>query len=327
MPRAQVRESGPMPPRKPLPPQYSRAPFGVRAARESGIGQGRLRGPDLARPFQGARVPPHNVPARESDDEAELRILLERCRALVAVMRPGQHFSHDTAARLWGCPLPRRFSAAESLHLTVVTPGRAAQRRGVVGHKTARPRLALRHGLPVSDATTTWLAMAARLGLDDLVALGDYLVCDPRQLDPGDVRPYATLEQLAASLEGFSGRGSRAAASALELMRVGAESRPETLLRLLLVRAGFGEPELQGDIRDRRGKWLGFADLYFRDVKVVVEYDGEHHRTNSVAYDRDESRIESFIEAGNAVVRVRKHALFVRPAGVIERVQRAFDRS
>ncbi|TBN58047.1 hypothetical protein EYE40_11945 [Glaciihabitans arcticus] len=67
----------------------------------------------------------------------------------------------------------------------------------------------------------------ARLRLDGLVALGDHLVGDPRQVDPGDLRPYATLAQLAASLHDFSGRGARAAASALKLIRVGAESPPE----------------------------------------------------------------------------------------------------
>ncbi|WP_161972390.1 DUF559 domain-containing protein [Glaciihabitans arcticus] len=62
-------------------------------------------------------------------------------------------------------------------------------------------------------------------------------------------------------------------------------------------------------------------------MRVVIEYDGEHHRTNSAAYDRDESRIESFIEAGNAVVRVRKGALFTRPESVVARVRRAFETS
>jgi len=324
--RALVRESGSMPPRESLPPEFSSDPFRVRLARESGIGEGRLRGPDLARPFQGVRVPQRAVPLRESDDEVERRVLLAQCSALAPLLRPGWHFSHHTAARLWGCPLPRRFTALEPLHVSAIAPGRAPQRRGVVGHRASRPHLASRHGFPVSDAASTWLAMAAQLGLDDLVALGDHLVGDPRQLDPGDVRPYATLEQLAASVDGFSGRGARAAASALGLMRVGAESRPETLLRLLLVRAGFGEPELQAEILDRDGRRIGFADLYFRGARVIVEYDGEHHRIDSAAYDRDEMRIERFIEAGNAVVRVRKGALFTRPDDVMARVKRVFER-
>ena len=321
---AQVGQAAGMAARTPIPAPFDRAPFSVRAARDAGLGEGRLRGPDLQRPFYGVRVVPLPPHVGGTPDEAERRSLLETCAAFAPRLRPGWHFSHDTAARLWGCPLDTRFTANEAVHVT--SPGRAVRAAGVLGHTSNHPRPDLRHGFPVSDPATTWLAMAARLGLDDLVALGDHLVGDPRQLDPGDLRPYATLEQLAASLDGFSGRGARAAASALGLMRVGAESRPETLLRLLLARAGFEEPELQAEILDRQGRRLGFADLYFREVKVVVEYDGEHHRTNSVAYDRDESRIERFLEAGNAVVRVRKAALFTRPAGVVARVQRAFYR-
>ena len=200
------------------------------------------------------------------------------------------------------------------------------RREGVRGHQSLQPVVVRRFGLPVSDALTTWLALASTLALDELVAVGDHLILDPRVLDPHDIRPYLTLGELERAVAEFTGRGARVAAAALALMRQGAESRPESLVRLLLGRAGFGEPELQAPIVDSRGRRLGYADLYFREFKVVVEYDGEKHRTDSVQNDRDLSRIDSFIAAGNAVVRIRSRRLFGSPDSIPRLVFEACER-
>lgn len=196
----------------------------------------------------------------------------------------------------------------------------------MVGHRSDIRAITTRYGLPVTDPADTWLALSSVLALDDLVAAGDHLILDPRVIDPHDIRPHVTFEQLAERAAAFSGRGARVAASAIRLLRQGAESRPETLVRLTLARANFPEPELQAEIRNDVGRFLGHADLYWPTLKVVVEYDGEHHRTNSVQYAKDELRIENFIEAKNAVVRIRKGELFLDPASVVSRVTRAFHR-
>ena len=188
------------------------------------------------------------------------------------------------------------------------------------------PAVGMRHGLPASDPTSTWLALAPTTPIDELVAIGDHLILDPRVLDPYDIRPYLTLDALTRATDHFTGRGAVAGAAALAQLRQGAESRPETLVRLILARAGFPEPELQAEIVDSRGRQLGFADLYFRDFKVVVEYDGEKHRTNSRQHDRDLSRIDSFIAAGHAVVRIRWRRLFRDQSSIPRLVLEAHER-
>ena len=325
MPRAGVRHPDGVSARIPLPPSLALRPFSVSTAAAAGVREGRLRGSDLERPFYGVRRVRSDAPTGETVGARERRLLLERCLAYLPRLAHGHHFSHVTAARLWGCPLPTRFDENEPLDVS--RPGRATRCEGIVGHSSAAPIVATRLGFPVSDPASTWLALASTLSRDDLVAIGDHLILEPRQLEPSDPRPHVTLEALGERAAAFHGRGARAAASALALLRQGAESRPETLLRLLLVRAGFGEPELQAEIRDAAGRWLGYADLYWPERRVVVEYDGEHHRTDSRAYDRDMTRIEDFVAARNAVVRVRKGALFGNPASVVARVQRAFDRN
>ena len=330
-----------MPSRQPLPPQLRGGPFATADARAAGVGEGRLRGPDLDRPFHGVRAPvagpvpasavglppgfPH--PGRFPDARAaeEFALLAARCLAYTVILKPGQFFSHLTAARLWKCPLPEGFARNEPLHVTTTRPSRAPEGAGIVGHQIARDRAHVvdRFGFPVSDPAATWLALAPTLGLDDLVAVGDYLVFDPAVLDPHDVRPHTTLAELAGRIAVPRSAGSPAAASALPFVRQGAEARTESLLRLVLVRAGLPEPELAVDVYDRDGRWLGRADMLFREWRVITEYDGEQHRTSSAQYERDEARIEGFNRAGFATVRILKQHLFVQPRIAVERVGRA----
>ena len=316
--------------RKPLPRPLALDPFTVGDAIATGVGAGRLRGRDLERPFHGVRVDPASVEevARfgsfpNAGASEEFAGLIARCRAYAPLLRPGQFFSHETAARLFKCPLPSRFSRDDPLHVSVLAPGRAPRSKGVTGHQAIAGTIVQRFGLPVSDAATTWLSLGASLDLDDLVAAGDHLVLDPAVLDPYDIRPHVSIAKLQDRLVGFSGAGARNAREAVGQVRQGSESRAETLLRLVLVRAGLPEPELNVDIYDAAGRWLGRADQYFREWRVISEYDGDEHRTNSRQYDRDITRIEEFARAGHTVVRIRKLQLFVHPELAVERVSRA----
>lgn len=181
-------------------------------------------------------------------------------------------------------------------------------------------RLVVVADLSVVDIVTVWTQLAAALSVDELVAVGDQLVLDPVVLDPRRIRPYTTIEQLRERLDGFSGRGAAALSRALPLVRAGAESRTETLLRLLLLHAGLPEPEVNRDIRAQNGAFLGRADLVYPAFKVIVEYDGDHHRTSVRQYDADISRFDRFLAARWIVIRVRSRGLFVQPGQTIARV-------
>jgi very-short-patch-repair endonuclease len=56
------------------------------------------------------------------------------------------------------------------------------------------------------------------------------------------------------------------------------------------------------------------------DIMVAVEYDGEHHRKNTVDYRKDIARLEYIHSAGWIVVRV---VAGNRPREIVERVRRA----
>ncbi|WP_133161226.1 endonuclease domain-containing protein [Microterricola pindariensis] len=251
--------------------------------------------------------------------------VLERCAAYAERMRPGQVFSHLTAARLWGTPLPAPFTVGEPLHISVHAPQRPPQTRGIISHQLPATGLApiRRFGLPVTDPAATWVSLAAVLAPAELVVVGDHLVLNPQSRDPGDPRPFTSITELAARLALYRGRGKRAAVRALARVRAGAESRPETLLRLLLVDAGLPEPLLNQAVRDRQGLLIGRVDMVYPEWRLIVEYDGDQHRTSRRQYERDQTRLDALRRAGWTVIQVRRHGLFARPDATVARVRSA----
>ena len=72
----------------------------------------------------------------------------------------------------------------------------------------------------------------------------------------------------------------------------------ESRTRLLFVRSGLPEPELNAAIVDAAGEWLAFGDFVWRDRRVVAEFDGDHHRTDRRQWQIDVARREAVQEAG-----------------------------
>jgi very-short-patch-repair endonuclease len=254
--------------------------------------------------------------------------VVDRCRASLPRLREGQFFSHGTAAGLWGVPMRTPFDPSAPVHVSSFAPARPPRTRGVIGHEL-RPggvRVVERHGLPVADAASTWLQLGCLLSVDELVVAGDHLVLDPVVLDLLDPRPYVGLGDLAAALHAYRGRGRRALLEAVGSIRPGAESRPETLLRLLLVRAGLPEPRVNFVVEDPGGRFIARVDLAYPQLRVAVEYDGDHHRTSTSRYEHDIARFDRLHDAGWRVVRVRSRGLFRFPDETLARVRRARGR-
>ena len=301
-------ESEQMKPPTPLPAQFALQPFAVGHALDRGIGRGRLATPDLERPFYGVRSLPGH----------------DRIAEYAPRLRPGDRFSHTTAAAAWGAPLPARRAA--ELHVTAGAGLDGPRARGVIGHESAHGVGVNRFGRPVSDPLTMYLEASRLLGLDEIVALGDYLVLDPRELDPKDLRPFTTVADLRRTAAGARGRGVRRAREAADLVRAHVESPMETALRLLLVRAGVPEPICGYELCDGHRR-VGWFDLAWPQQRVIAEYDGDQHRTSTRQYDRDIQRFDEASALGWHVIRVRSRGIFVDPEGTVERVGRALSRA
>lgn len=99
------------------------------------------------------------------------------------------------------------------------------------------------------------------------------------------------------------GRGAAPARRAAGLARTGVDSVRETMLRLCLVLAGLPEPAVNPRIGTEH-EAIGRMDLVYFDYKVIVEYDGDHHRTDPRQWATDIARHEAAAAAGWHTIRV-----------------------
>lgn len=113
--------------------------------------------------------------------------------------------------------------------------------------------------------------------------------------DPHDV---STL------IERYRGaRGLKQLRALLPLVDGGAASPQESRLRLLFLDTGFPKPTTQIPVLDG-GQVLRTVDMGWEKFKVVVEYDGDQHRTNRIQYVKDLRVIPRIERIGWTVIRV-----------------------
>ena len=243
-------------------------------------------------------------------------------KAATTLLRPGDRFSHSTAAAILGAPLPRLEEGL--IHITAGPGLRMPRARGVIGHEFDDRSVIDVRGLPVSESPEVFVSLGSILPLRFLVAVGDYLVLDPRRAEHG--RPWATIAQLHLAAQEVGRRGIRSTRSALEYVRLGVESTKETELRLELVMAGLPEPECGHEVRDRLGRWIGWFDLAWPTFRVLGEYDGDQHGTSTAQYDRDLRRVDAVREDGWNHLRVRKSGLGAGAPATVAQFRRALIR-
>ncbi|OBH43603.1 hypothetical protein A5690_21205 [Mycobacterium intracellulare] len=168
-------------------------------------------------------------------------------------------------------------------------------------------------GLRATTPARTALDLACRYPVERAVAAIDALA---RATD-------LELSEVDSLGERYRGRrGIARARVALPLVDKGAESPRETWLRLLLIRAGFPRPQTQIPVYEY-GALIACLDMGWRDIKLAVEYEGDHHRTDQRQFNKDIRRAETLGEIGWTVVRVTAADT---AGGVIARVSAAWAR-
>jgi hypothetical protein len=169
-------------------------------------------------------------------------------------------------------------------------------------------------GIPATTPARTALDLACRYPLDKAVAAIDALA---RATD----LKITDIELLAERYRGR--RGITRARIALRLVDAGAESPRETWLRLLLIRAGFPPPQTQIAVYGGYGELVAVLDMGWEDIKLAIEYDGDHHRSDRRQFNKDIRRAESLAEMDWILVRVTAEDT---AGGVIARVSAAWAR-
>jgi hypothetical protein len=152
-------------------------------------------------------------------------------------------------------------------------------------------------GVRVTTPLRTAFDLARRLGLADGVAMADALGrCHP--VDGPGLRDLAWQHP--------NVRGVRRVFEVARWTRPGAESLPESRLRLAMVLRGVPEPIVQLRIidgRPGRGQVVARPDLAWREYRVALEYDGAVHLSRE-RRSRDIDRDDRLRALGWVVLRV-----------------------
>jgi very-short-patch-repair endonuclease len=298
-------------PARPLPEHVRHETMSTAEARARGVAVDRLRRADVVHPFHGVVM----MGGRP-------RSIVDRAWAYTQVMPASGWFSHSTAALLLGLPVPRAREQGP-LHVTVGRGSRAPRGAGLVGHQRELPEpswstrlmaTSTRELVPLRVATpgAAALTTASLLSLPDLVALIDAL----RLVD----EPSA-LRDIDRMLERSARRaGAAALRRALALSEPGVRSRAETHLRLTLAAAGLPRAHVAPAVATPLGDL--HPDLAWPEFRVLVEYEGDHHRTDARQFASDLARFDAFADAGWHPIRATKGDVYESSRRIVSTVAR-----
>jgi very-short-patch-repair endonuclease len=285
----------------PLPDHLSAVPFTVNEALSAGVARDRLKIGGLVTPSRGIRSP-HGADTRPECTQQLAQ--LARPHTLVTGLSAA---SHATAFLLWEFPGFLPGADRPGIHISRPDAVAIARRRGVVGHRGQffPDEIVELGGVLVTSRTRTWLDIARRMSVDELTVVADHLLRRPRPEFEGRSAAHATRDELADMLDRHKGTpGIRKARLALDQARAGADSAPETRLRLALARRGLPDADVNVPVA-LDGGVVRQPDLAYPEFRVAVEYDGEGHSDPTQVL-KDISRDEDFAAAGWILVRIGK---------------------
>jgi very-short-patch-repair endonuclease len=99
-----------------------------------------------------------------------------------------------------------------------------------------------------------------------------------------------------------------------------ADSPMETRLRWVLISNRLPRAQVQIDLHDVTGRFVGRADLLYPEARLVIEYDGGNHRDRLVA---DDQRQNLIINAGFRILRFTGPDVYNRAEVVAAQVRGA----
>jgi Protein of unknown function (DUF559) len=264
-------------------------PFTVADARAAGISAKALRGNEWTRLERGIYC--------------WSQVLVDPLRLLTALHRLyGREsvFAGRTAAWLLGiCVDP-----AEPIEIIVAPSSGMRTRRGLTVRRAnlGATEVATVRGLPTTSALRTLCDLCPRMEGVEALALID-----------------AALRLRLVDKTRLS-QASSPCLRSLGLLAEPAESRMETRLRWLLLKAGLPRPEVQKGLHDSQGRFVGRADLYYPEARLVIEYDGANHRDRLVEDDRRQNLL---LNAGYTMLRFTASDIYNRPDTVVAQVSAA----
>ena len=215
-----------------------------------------------------------------------------RCRAARLWLPSEAAFAGPSAAALWDVPFAAEFG--DPVHVLVPAKVRLRSRLGLAVHTTALlPGDIVDVGdLPRTTPVRTAWDLANWLPARDAVPIIDQLLRTDAVSEEA-LRDYVALRR--------GDRGWRLANHAVALADAGAQSPPESRLRVRLVEAGLPRPVTQYPIQ--LGRFTLRPDLAWPKYRVGMEYDGVWHEGR---IDADRQRMNALKAAGWDILHATK---------------------
>ncbi len=274
--------------------------FRTREAAERGLSRYRLRcDPRFVSVLMGVHQDPRELQALWTPVWADSKWMEERLRLRAAdMLMPGIGAAHLTAARLLGLPLPNRVQDT-SLHVVTADWDRKISRAGVRARRRRGTAILRWLDLPFGRPADMFIDLAVVLTIDELIAVGDAMVGPwhgPAIYGLAEFRDYVRGRRYL--------RQRSKVERALDMIRAGVDSPQETRLRLWVIERGLPEPEVHPGIFSPYLDRVIEPDLGFREQRLALEYEGDHHRSSPAQWDSDIRRDEGLRRMGWVVLKV-----------------------
>jgi len=275
-----------------VPAEFKRRPFSLAEARRAGLTPRQLNGKSWRRIGQGLY--------RWSGLPDDRWLTLSAWRR---VLPREAVFAGASAAWLFGLDL----EPTDPVEVVVPTSSALRTRVGlVVRHVEIRPSdVVTVRGLRVLVLPLTLAGLCLRrAAVEALIAI--------------DMAVRRGLVDPTALASADDGRPGMARLRSLAMLAEPAESPMETRLRWLLIQAGLPRPEVQINLHDTAGRFVGRADLLYPIASLVLEFDGSTHRDRLVEDDR---RQNALVNAGYRLLRFTSADIYGRPDIVVAQVR------
>lgn len=279
-----------------IPESLTHRPFTRAEAIAAGITSRMLQGRRFVRLHPGVHRRVDHVMSR-SDEVLAARLALPPGARLTGLTRL-QGLGLDFGPR-W----PLHLVVEGDLHLAV---------KGVFLHRTVLMPPANDEAVSLAVAYIAYIAYLAGARVIDAIKAGDWLLRE-KHVTAHEIVELAEEQQWRA--------GAAEALWILQHLDSDARSLPESEMRVMLSFEGLPRADVNQPV-DLTGALPYIADLYYRDQRVAVEYEGAHHQEDREAYGGDIDRYADLRRADVHYVQVTREKQ-ARPRILIGEVYRA----
>ncbi|NEG89511.1 hypothetical protein [Bifidobacterium aerophilum] len=235
----------------------------------------------------------------------ELKVMrMQACDTLQRHSRQRLIYALDTALELLSIEKPRTRTAAKQrglIQTIVSSPSKRSHLAGVryLARTSPIETQIVGRWFECTTPVCTWAHYASTLTLGELIVLAESMMRRDKRLKRAGINDFLRYLQQARQFSGI-----RKCRLALRVVQENTDSSMETRTRLVLMRYGLPAPVVNYELHlSGRARPL-FIDMAYPELKIAIEYDGNHHRFSSAQVLADDKRREMIEDADWLYIKV-----------------------